>query len=156
MKTTNVYVRFVVRLGGLAMPQRPDIDQIKKAWALKREGGMSQQEMAEKLGLNPRTISNYFRPAWLAKRKLGHLRFARQEPQFPRSTLENRAWEMCEAGEHAWMTGELYSGHAYTESKSTKELDGFDGSILRTVYSDKTCHYCGRVMKRKLHGFVLT
>ena len=48
------------------MPQRPDIDQIKKAWVLKREGGMSQQEMAEESGLNPRTVSNYFRPAWLA------------------------------------------------------------------------------------------
>ena len=61
------------------MPQRPDVDQIKKAWALKREGGMSQQAMAEELGLNPQTISNYLRPAWLAQRKLCHLRFAGQD-----------------------------------------------------------------------------
>ena len=138
------------------MPQRPDVDQIKKAWALKREGEMSQQAMAEELGLNPRTISNYFRSSWLAQRKLGHLRFASQEPQFPRSALENRAWEMCESGDHSWMGELLYRGHACTESESTEELEGFGGSTLRTVYSEKTCHYCGWVMKRKRHGFLLT
>ena len=138
------------------MPQRPDFDQIKKAWALKREGGMSQQEMAEELGLNPRTVFNYLRPAWLAQRNLGHLRFAGQEPQFPRSALENRAWEMCESGEHSWMAEQLYRGHAYTESESTDELDGFDGSTLRTVYSVTTCHYCGLAIRRRKHGFVVT
>ena len=137
------------------MPQHPNVDQIKKAWALKRQGGLSQQTMAEELGLDPRTISNYFRPAWLAKRKLGHLRFARQEPQFPRSTLENRAWEMCESGEHGWMEEGEYKIHAYTESESTDELDGFDGSTLRTVYSVTTCHYCGFVARRRKHGFVV-
>jgi hypothetical protein len=78
------------------MPQRPDVDQIKKVWALKPEGRKSQQEMAEELGLNPRTISNYFRPAWLAQR----------------STLENRAWEKCGAGDHSWMSDEAYRVHA--------------------------------------------
>ena len=138
------------------MPQRPDVDQIKKAWALKREGGMSQQAMAEELGLNPRTISNYFRSEWLAQRKLGHLRFAGQEPQPPRSALENRAWQMCESGEHSWMGDVHYRGHAYTESESTEELEGFGGSTLRTVYADTTCHYCGWVMRRRLHGFLVT
>ena len=137
------------------MPQRPHIDQIKKAWALKREGGMSQQEMAEELGLNPRTVFNYLRPAWLAQRNLGHLRFVGQEPQFPRSALENRAWEMCEAGEHSWLSDEAYRVHAYTESESTEELEGFGGSTLRTVYLDKTCHYCGMATRRRLHGFVV-
>jgi len=117
---------------------------------------MSQQAMAEELGLNPRTISNYFRSEWLAQRKLGHLRFAGQEPLAPRSALENRAWKLCESGEHVWMEEELYKGHAYTESESTEELEGFGGSTLRTVYSEKTCHYCGWVMKRKRHGFLLT
>ena len=153
MNTMNVYVRFVVRLGGLAMPQRPDVDQIKKAWALKRQGGMSQQSMAEELGLHPRTIFNYLRPAWLVQRKLGHLRFASQEPQFPRSALENRAWEMCESGDHSWMGDVHYRGHAYTESESAEELDGFDGSTLRTVYSVTTCHYCGFAMRQKDAGF---
>lgn len=139
------------------MPQRPDIDQIKKAWALKRQGGMSQQAMAEELGLDPRTVSNYFRPAWLAQRNLGYLRFVSQGgPQFPRSTLENRAWEMCEAGEHAWMADGLYRGHAYTESESTEEIEGFYGSALRTAYSDATCHYCGWITRRKKRGFVVT
>ena len=137
------------------MPQRPNVDQIKKAWALKRQGGMSQQAMEEELGLDPRTISNYFRPAWLAKRKLGHLRFARQEPQFPRSTLENRAWEMCESGEHSWMSDEAYRVHAYTESESAEELDGFGGSTLRTVYLDTTCRFCGLTKQRKRHGFLV-
>jgi hypothetical protein len=137
------------------MPQRPDVDQIKKAWALKREGGMSQQAMAEELGLHPRTVNNYFRSSWLAQRKLGHLRFASQEPQFPRSALENRAWEMCEAGEHSWMAEDLYKGHAYTESESTEEIDGFGGSTLRTIYADTTCHYCGLVRRRKRHRFLL-
>jgi hypothetical protein len=55
------------------MPQRPDVDQIKKVWALKPEGRKSQQEMAEELGLNPRTISNYFRPAWCRRSAImGH------------------------------------------------------------------------------------
>ncbi len=138
------------------MPQQPNVDQIKKAWALKRQGGMSQHTMAEELGLDPRTISNYFRPAWLAQRKLGHLRFAGQEPQFPRSTLENRAWEMCEAGQHDWMEDELYRGHAYTETKSTEEIEGFDGSTLKTVYGEKACHFCGLVKRHKLYGFLLT
>ena len=138
------------------MPQRPDVDQIKKAWALKREGEMSQQAMAEELGLNPRTISNYFRSSWLAERKLGHLRFAGQEPQSPRSTLENKAWAMCESGEHDWVKEDLYKGHAYTESESADELDGFDGSTIKTVYADKTCHYCGWVMQRRKHGFLIT
>ena len=138
------------------MPQRPDVDQIKKAWALKREGEMSQQAVAEELGLHPRTVSNYFRSKWLAQRNLGHLRFAGQEPQFPRSTLENRAWEMCESGEHGWMEEDLYKGHAYTESESTEELDGFGGSRINIVYAEMMCHYCGRVIRHRKHGFLLT
>ena len=138
------------------MPQRPDIDQIKKAWALKREGGMSQQAVAEELGLHPRTVSNYFRPGWLAQRNLGHLRFASQEPRVPRSTLENKAWVMCECGDHSWMAEELYRGHAYTESESTEELEGFGGSTLRTVHLDTTCHFCGLMKRRKRHGFLVT
>ena len=137
------------------MPQRPDVDQIKKAWALKREGEMSQQAMAEELGLNPRTISNYFRSEWLAQRKLGHLRFASQEPQFPRSALENRAWEMCESSDHAWMKDDLYKGHAYTESESTDELDGFNGSSLKTLYTEKGCHFCGLVTRRRKRGLIV-
>ena len=138
------------------MPQRPDVDQIKKAWALKREGEMSQQAMAEELGLNPRTISNYFRSKWLAQRNLGHLRFAGQEPQFPRSALENRAWEMCESGELGWMEEDAYGGHAYTESESTEEIDGFGGSTIKTIFSGKTCHFCGLVMSRRKRGFLVT
>ena len=138
------------------MPQRPDIDQIKKAWALKREGGMSQQAVAEELGLHPRTVFNYFRSSWLAHRNLGHLRFTGQEPQFPRSALENRAWAMCESGEHDWMKEDLYKGHAYSVSESTEEIGGFDGSTINTVYSDTTCHYCGLLMRRKKRGFLVT
>ena len=110
----------------------------------------------EELGVHPRTVNNYFRPAWLAQRNLGHLRFGSQEPQLPRSILENRAWEKCEAGEHAWMAEELYRGHAYTESESTEELEGFGGSTIKTVYSDTTCHFCGRVIRRRKHGFLVT
>ena len=138
------------------MPQHPNVDQIKKAWALKREGGMTQQAMAEELNLHPRTVFNYFRSSWLAQRKLGHLRFVSQEPQFPRSALENRAWEMCESGEHDWMKEDLYKGHAYTESESTDEIDGFDGSTLKTVYAETTCHYCGWVIRRRKRGFLVT
>ena len=138
------------------MPQRPDVDQIQKAWALKREGHKSQQEMAEELGLHPRTLSNYFRSKWLDQRELGHLRFSSQEPTIPRSTLENRAWKMCEAGEHDWMEENLYKGHAYTESESTEELEGFDGSTVRTVYAGKMCHFCGLVIRHRKHGFLVT
>ena len=138
------------------MPRRLDVDQIRKAWELKRENRMTQQEMAEELGLSPRTISNYLRPEWLAHRKLGHLRFAAQEPLIPRSTLENSAWEMCESRDHSWMAEELYRGHAFTVSESTEELDGFNGSTLKAVYSEKTCHFCGLMMRRRRHGFVVT
>ena len=138
------------------MPQRPDIDQIKKAWALKREGGMSQQAVAEELGLHPRTVSNYFRPGWLAQRKLGHLRFASQEPQVPRSGLENKLWAMCESGDHSWMLDESYRAHAYTESESTEVSEGLGGSTLRTVYADTTCDFCGKVIRRRKHGFLIT
>ena len=137
------------------MPQRPDVDQIKKAWALKRQGGMTQQAMAEELGLHPRTVFNYLRPAWLTQRNLGHLRFAGQKPKFPWSILENAAWEKCEAGDHSWMEEDLYRGHAYSESESTEEIYGFDGSTNKTIYSDTTCHYCGRLMRRRLHGFLV-
>jgi len=137
------------------MPPRPDVDQIRKAWALKREGGMSQQKMAEALGIDPRTISNYFSPPWLAQRKLGHLRFAGQEPQIPRSTLENKAWAMCESGDHSWMKEDLYKGHAYTESESTDGLDGLNSSSLKTFYTEKGCHFCGLVTRRRKGGLIV-
>jgi len=117
---------------------------------------MTQQAVADELGLHPRTVNNYFRTSWLAQRHLGYLRFANQEPQFPRSTLENAAWEKCEAGDHSWMEEDLYRGHAYTKSESTEEIYGFDGSTNKTIYSDTTCHYCGRLMRRRLHGFLVT
>ena len=116
---------------------------------------MSQQAMAEELGLNPRSISNYLRTAWLAQRNLGHLRFAGQEPQFPRSALENRAWELCEAEDHSWMEEDLYKGHAYTESESTDELDGLNGSSLKTFYTEKGCHFCGLVTRRSRGGLIV-
>ena len=137
------------------MPQRPNIDQIKKAWGLKRQGGKTQQAMAEELGLDPRTVSNYFKSSWLVQRNLGHLRYAGQEPQSPRSDLENRAWELCESGEHAWMEKELYNGHAYTESESAEELKGFGGSTLKAVYLEKCCHFCGLVTQRRKRGFIV-
>jgi hypothetical protein len=34
---------------------------------------------------------------------------------------------MCESGDHSWMEEDIYKGHAYIESESTDELDGFDG-----------------------------
>ena len=53
------------------------------------------------------------------------------------------------------MKENLYKGHAYTESESTDELDGFYGSTIKTVYADKTCHYCGLVMSHRKPGFNL-
>ena len=138
------------------MPQRPDVDLIRKAWTLKRDRDMTQQEMADELGLSPRTIANYLRPGWLAHRNLGHLRFAGQEPSAPRSTLENRAWEICESGDHGWMSEDIFKGHAYTESRSTEDIEGFGGSTLKAIYAEKTCHFCGLVMRRRLRGFVVT
>ena len=69
--------------------------------------------------------------------------------------MENRAWEMCESGEHGWISEEAYRGHAYTESESTEELERFNGSTIKNVYSDTTCHFCGLVMRRKRHGFLV-
>jgi len=63
---------------------------------------------------------------------------------------------MCESGEHARMAEEAYRGHAYTESQSTEDLDGFDRSTIRTLYKLKACHFCGFEMKRRKHGFLLT
>ena len=54
------------------------------------------------------------------------------------------------------MEEDLYKGHAYSESESTEELDGFDGSMIKTIYSEPTCHFCRLVTRRRKHGFLIT
>ena len=50
---------------------------------------------------------------------------------------------MCESGDHSWMAEETYKSHAYTESESTEELDGFDGSTLRRSIPRKPAFSAG-------------
>jgi len=53
------------------------------------------------------------------------------------------------------MKEDIYKGHAYSELESTEELDGFNGSTIKKVSLDATCHYCGLVKHRKRRGFVI-
>ena len=49
-----------------------DLERVRLANLLKREG-LTQQEVAERVGLEKRTVQNYQSPKWLAEREFEHL-----------------------------------------------------------------------------------
>ena len=62
---------------------------------------------------------------------------------------------MYEFGDHSWMSDKAYRVHAYAELKSTEELEGFEVSTYRTVYSITACYYPGSAMRQMNHGFIM-
>jgi hypothetical protein len=54
------------------MPPKVDKEAVQKAHRLK-SSGMKQREIAERMGLELRTVQNYLSPSWLAERGLSYL-----------------------------------------------------------------------------------
>ena len=51
------------------MPRRPDVEMVRLTWEQKRANPTAtQEEIAETIGLDPRTVANYVNPKWLSKR----------------------------------------------------------------------------------------
>jgi len=135
------------------MPQRPNVDLIKLTWEQHRANPTATHEyIAEEIGRSVHSISNYLNHNWLAKRNLGHLAFAGQEFQVPRSAVENKAWGLCQSGDHDWMEVALYEGHAFRVTEAIKEQSGSFGSTNRDVYRVKTCSFCGFSIENKTSG----
>ena len=117
------------------MPQRPDVDRAKLAWEQKRANPTATQAaIAEMIGISLRAAANYLNHNWLAERNLGHLAYVDQELQVPRSAVENKAWGLCQSGDHEWLKVSLYEGHAFRVTEEIKEHPGHTGSTLGTVY----------------------
>jgi len=126
------------------MPQRPDVDMARLIWGQKRANPkVTQNAIAETLGLASRTVANYLNSKWLSKRGLGHLPYVDQELQVPRSAVENEAWALCRSGDHEWLKVALYEGHAFRVTEVIKEQPGSLGSTIRDVFRVKTCSFCG-------------
>ena len=138
------------------MPQRPNLGLISNAWKLQNgETRMSHENIAEKLGVSPRSVANYLNVKWLSERNLGHLAFPGQELQIPGSRLENEAWGLCLSGNHDWMAHERYEWHAYRKSKETKEEGGFGGSLIKTTYEVRTCNFGPHRTERRLNSYIV-
>jgi len=137
------------------MPQRPDVDMARLIWGQKRANPKATQNaIAETLGLAPRTVANYLNSKWLSKRGLGHLPYADQELQVPRSAVENKAWGLCQSGDHEWLKVSLYEGHAFLVTEEIREQPGHTGSTVGTVYRVKTCSFCGFSSEERTSGYI--
>ena len=66
-----------------------------------------------------------------------------QESQEPRSAVENKAWGLCQSGDHEWLKVSLYEGHAFLVTEEIKEQPGNTGNTLVTRYKVTTCSFCG-------------
>ena len=134
------------------MAGRADATIIRKAWKLRR-GEKTQQQIADELGFGMRQVQNYLNSKWLADRNLGHLRYAEEPLQAPRSRIENEAWGFCQGGNHEWMDDDRYNGHAYKVEDVSEEMTGFEGSRLITVWRVRTCRFCGYNTRRRHFGY---
>ena len=135
------------------MPQRPNVDLIKLTWEQHRaDPTATRAAIAEKLAISVHSATNYLNHNWLAERNLGHLAYVDQELQVPRSAVENKAWGLCQSGDHDWMEVALYEGHAFRVTEAIKEQSGSFGSTNRDVYRVKTCSFCGFSIENKTSG----
>ena len=138
------------------MSQRPDVDMARLIWGQKRANPkVTQNAIAETLGLAPRTVANYLNFKWLSKRGLGHLPYANQDLQVPRSAVENEAWGLCQSGDHKWLEVPLYEGHAFRVTEVIREQPGHTGSTVGTVYRVKTCSFCGLSSEERTSGYIV-
>ena len=137
------------------MPQRPNVDLIKLSWEQHRANpAATRAAIAEKLAISVHAATNYLNPRWLSERGLGHLAYADQELQVPRSAVENEAWGLCQSGDHEWLKVSLYEGHAFRVTEEIKEQPGSLGSTIRDVYRVKTCAFCGFSSERKVFSSI--
>ncbi len=132
------------------MPQRPNVDLIKLTWEQHRANpAATRAAIAEKLAISVHAATNYLNPRWLSERGLGHMAYADQELQVPRSAVENEAWGLCQSGDHEWLKVSLYEGHAFRITEEIREQPGHTGSTIRDVYGVKTCSFCGFSSEQK-------
>ena len=138
------------------MPQRPNVDLIKLTWEQHRANPTATRAaIAEQLAISVHAATNYLNPRWLSERGLGHLAYADQELQVPRSAVENKAWGLCQSGDHEWLKVSLYEGHAFRVTEEIKEHPGHTGSTLGTVYKIKTCSFCGFSSEERTSGYIV-
>ena len=132
------------------MPQRPNVDLIKLTWEEKRANPTATRAyIAEKLAISVHSATNYLNHNWLAERNLGHLAYADQELQVPRSAVENKAWGLCQSGDHEWLKDAVFEKHAFRVTEAIKEQPGCRGSTIRDVYRVKTCSFCAFSSEQK-------
>ena len=132
------------------MPQRPNVDLIKLTWEEKRANPTATRAyIAEKLAISVHSATNYLNHNWLAERNLGHLAYADQELQVPRSAVENKAWGLCQSGDHEWLKDAVFEKHAFRVTEAIKEQPGYRGSTIRDVYRVKTCSFCAFSSEQK-------
>ena len=140
---------------GEQMPQRPNVDLIKLTWEQHRANPTATRAViAEKLAISVHSATNYLNHNWLAERQLGHLAYADQELQVPRSAVENEAWGFCQSGDHKWLKVALYEGHAFRVTEVIREQSGSLGSTIRDVYRVETCSFCGFSSEQKTSGYI--
>ena len=95
-------------------------------------------------------------PKWLAARGLAHLSYALEEPeQVPMSRLENEAWGSCRRGDHEWMDNAAFKMHAFKTSERLEERDLSDGGILRNIYLEARCNFCGYSERKRRDSFLV-
>ena len=138
------------------MPQRPNVDLIKLTWEQHRaDPTATRAAIAEKLAISVHAATNYLNPRWLSERNLSHLAYAGQEFPAPRSAVENKAWGLCQSGDHEWLKVSLYEGHAFRVTEEIREQPGHIGSTLGTVYKVKTCSFCGFSSEERTSGYIV-
>ena len=143
-------------MGVWKMSQRPDVDLAREIRALKREKPKNtRDQIAAKLHVSVRTISNYSNHKWLSKRGMAYLPDIGQESQQPRSAVEKEAWGLCQSGDHEWMKIALYEVHAFRVTEAIKEQPGHTGSTVGTVYRVKTCSFCGFSSEERTSGYIV-
>ena len=138
------------------MPQRPNVDLIKLTWEEKRANpAATRAAIAEKLAISVHAATNYLNPRWLSERNLGHLAYAGQEFPAPRSAVENKAWGLCQSGDHEWLKVSLYERHAFRVTEVSKEQPGYFGSTISDVFRVKTCSFCGFSNEERTSGYIV-
>ena len=123
------------------MPKRLDHGKIREAWRLRNEGEMSQEDIAERLEVGPRQLSNYYDPKWLGKHKIMHLMF----PARPMHNIEQAAYDRCKADDHGFMEEYRYLDHAFIQEGEEVGPAGLMNSL--DLRRDRTCLFCGHTVK---------
>jgi len=68
--------------------------------------------------------------------------------------VENKAWGLCQSGDHEWLKVSLYEGHAFRVTEEIREQPGHTGSMVGTIYKVKTCSFCGFSSEERTSGYI--